>query len=90
MNKYNYHESDPQPINVDLPHLRDDGAWVAKDGLPKRRMEMYLGWLKALGMTNTDAQSMMSDLYWDCFNELDAANRILHANANGDSSAVAD
>lgn len=36
---------------------------------------MYLGWLKELGMEDADAQCMMSDLYWDCFNELEAAKK---------------
>lgn len=87
MNKHHYHKSEPQPIKTDLPHLRDGGKWSANNGLPKRRMEMYLGWLKALGMTDVDAQCMMSDLYWDCFNELEAAARILPANAKAMASA---
>jgi hypothetical protein len=33
---------------------------------------MYLGWLLALGMVKVDAQCMMMDLYWDCYEELRA------------------
>lgn len=71
--KYHYHQSEPQPVNTDLPNLRHSDEWSVKDGSTKSRMEMYLGWLKALGMTNADAQCMMSDLYWDCYNELIAS-----------------
>ena len=76
MTKYHYHDSEPQEIRASLPHLENGGKWQAKDGLPKRRMEMYLGWLKAAGIQDGDAQCMMSDLYWDCFSELAAAGRI--------------
>lgn len=74
--KKHYTQAPPQPIAVDLPHLRCGKQWRAKDGLPKRRVEMYLGWLKELGMSDVDAQTMMSDLYWDCYAELKAAGVI--------------
>lgn len=35
-------------------------------------MELYLGRLKDLGMTERDAQGLVADLYWDCAAELDA------------------
>jgi len=44
-------------------------------------MEMYLGWLKAAGIQDGDAQCMMGDLYWDCFSELSEAGRIKEPNA---------
>jgi hypothetical protein len=63
---------------TDFPHLLDGGSWKCIDGYTpgklsaKSRMEMYLGWLLALGMVKVDAQCMMMDLYWDCYEELRA------------------
>ena len=68
--KLNY---EPQEINTCLPHLQNGGEWLLEHS--KSRMKMYLGWLKELGMEDADAQCMMSDLYWDCFNELEASNK---------------
>jgi hypothetical protein len=67
--KYYYHDSEPVEIRADLPHKRNGGKW--RDPETKRRMEFYLGWLVALGMTEADAQCMMGDLYWDCHTELE-------------------
>jgi|LakMenEpi03Aug12_release.lakeMendotaPanAssembly.Ray.scaffolds.fasta_scaffold5166447_1 hypothetical protein len=63
-------------ITCDLPHLRDGGSWKAKDGLPKSRMEFYMDMLEDLGMNKIDIDCMMSDLYWDCYEELHAAGKI--------------
>ena len=68
--KHFYHDSEPQFIMLDLPHLRNGGEWRAKDGGPKARMALHLGWLKCLGMTDADAQCMLADSYWDCHLEL--------------------
>ena len=68
--KYKYLDAPSVPVRADLPHLRDGGEWKATNGIPKRRIERYLGQLKALGMRVDDAQCMMSDLYWDCYLEL--------------------
>jgi hypothetical protein len=79
MSKLHYHDAKPVKAQIDLPHLRDGGKWRSPDGLPKRRMESYLGWLKAVGISDIDAKCMMSDLYWDCAQEL-ALNALHKAN----------
>lgn len=69
--KPHYSSGPPQTIRAHLPHLDTKyGRWRSPDGLPKRRMEMYLGWLIAAGISDTDAQCMMGDLYWDCCTEM--------------------
>lgn len=58
-------------IKADLPHLRNGGNW-SLNSEPKKRMKFYLKRLIDLGMPESEAQCMMSDLYWDCFLELKA------------------
>jgi len=69
--KWYYHDSEPVAINQDLPHLRNGGKW--KDPKTKQRAESYLGWLKALKMSDADAQCLIGDIYWDCHTELTLA-----------------
>lgn len=62
--------------NFDLPHLRDGGKWRSPDKLPEKRAEFYFNKLKELGMTDIDAELVILDLYWDCYNELKLAEII--------------
>lgn len=55
-------------IKADLPHLRDGGGWKSSQAKP--RMESYILKLLSMGMDDADAQCMMADLYWDCYEEL--------------------
>ena len=58
-------------ILADLPHLRKGGKW-SKTGRGEKRMLFYINQLVELGMDVEEANAMMSDLYWDCYDELRA------------------
>ena len=62
-------------MSIDLPHLRIKKGWSKKKGgLPKKRAQYTIEALVLLGMDRRDAKILISDLYWDCYEELVDAN----------------
>lgn len=60
--------------NLDLPHKRVAGwKWIqeasGKKEFSRLRLEFYAEKLVALGMRKEDIQILLSDLYWDSYNE---------------------
>ena len=61
---------------IDLPHKRvTDWVWQPdsvdpdKPMISRRRLIHYATQLRSLGMSDTDIACMISDLYWDSYNE---------------------
>jgi hypothetical protein len=59
--------------DLDLPHLRDGGRWRGRNDLPRLRVNLYLMRLQSLGMSANEAKGIISDLYWDCYEEMGSA-----------------
>ena len=67
-------------ITADLPHLRR-GEWNSKNNASQKITEEYLETLVGLGMSEGDAQCLVSDLYWACYDELEA-NGLISGSCN--------
>jgi hypothetical protein len=62
--------------NIDFPHTRRGGKWLARGSAPRNelgfsfeRLTFYATQLRELGMSDANIACMFSDLYWDAFSE---------------------
>jgi hypothetical protein len=76
---------------IDFPHIRLGGQWLTKNSSSSyssfARACYYAAELQKAGLSDTFIAVMIQDLYWDCFQELEANDLIkkkkLNKLANG-------